>query len=39
VADAEASMASFATAPAAAAFMNAIEPETMAMTRYGGIGQ
>jgi len=35
VADADASMASFASAPSTAAFMAAIQPDTMAMTRYG----
>lgn len=39
VEDADASMASFAAAPAAAAFVAAIKPETMAMARYVGIGQ
>lgn len=38
VEDADASMASFAAAPAAAAFMEAVMPGSMAMTRYGGAG-
>jgi heme-degrading monooxygenase HmoA len=32
---AEASMASFSSAPAAAKFMQAIKPDTLSMTRYG----
>lgn len=35
-ADADASMGSFEAAPAAAAFMDKIEPGSMVMTRYGG---
>ena len=38
VADAEASMASFSNAPAASAFMAAIKPGSMVMTRSGGGG-
>jgi hypothetical protein len=37
--DAEASMASFADAPAAAAFMAAIKANTMVMTRYRGMNK
>jgi hypothetical protein len=36
VADADASMKSFSTAPAASKFMSMIIPESMVMTRYGG---
>lgn len=36
IADAEASMNSFAKAPAAARFMSLIVPDSMHMTRYGG---
>ncbi|MCZ7472244.1 MULTISPECIES: hypothetical protein [Rhizobium/Agrobacterium group] len=36
VADSEASMSSFSYAAAASAFMNAIKPDSMVMTRYGG---
>lgn len=36
IADADASMKSFSTAPAAAQFMEMIVPESMTMTRYGG---
>jgi len=35
VADADASMKSFSTAPASAQFMSMIVPESMVMTRYG----
>jgi len=35
VADADASMKSFSTAPAAAKFMSMIVPDSMVMTRYG----
>lgn len=35
LADAEASMQSFSTAPAAARFMSMIVPDSMVMTRYG----
>lgn len=35
VADADASMKSFATAPASAQFMSMIAPDSMVMTRYG----
>jgi hypothetical protein len=38
LADADASMKSFATAPAAAGFMSMIVPNSMVMTRYGQVG-
>lgn len=33
---ADASMSSFTGAPAASAFMNAVKPDSMVMTRFGG---
>lgn len=36
IADADASMKSFASAPAAAGFMASIVPDSVVMTRYGG---